>query len=108
MISYEFFIDNVDSPLKATLIECFPSDTSQKKHLDNIRADLFFAGLSNPRITVLGNIPQTSQQRMLENIFSSFVFRRVSASRNFSGLSQSLNRKATKVNKARLDNPAVS
>ena len=30
MISYEFFIDNVDSLSKATLIECFPSDTAQQ------------------------------------------------------------------------------
>ena len=108
MMSYDSFIDNVDSPSKATLIEHFPNDTAQQKHLDNIRAELFLAGLSNPRITVLGNIPQTAQQRMLENVFSTFVFRRVSASRNFLGLSQSLNRKATKANKARLDNPAVT
>ena len=67
MTSYEFFVDNLDRPTQAILIECFPDDLAQQKHLENVRTELFLAGLSNPKISVLGNPPQATRDRMLEH-----------------------------------------
>ena len=69
MTSYEFFVDNTDQPGKATLVECFPHDAAQQAHLENLRGELFLAGLANPRITVYGNPPESTRQRMLEHGF---------------------------------------
>ena len=44
MTSYEYFVDNVDQPTQAILIECFPNDAAQKNHLINHRPELFLAG----------------------------------------------------------------
>jgi|TARA_B110000467_G_C18092409_1_gene352619 quinol monooxygenase YgiN len=66
MTSYEYFVDNVDQPTQAILIECFPNDAAQKNHLINHRPELFLAGLANPRITVLGNPPPATRDRMLK------------------------------------------
>lgn len=67
MTSYEFFVDHLERPTQAVLIECFPDDVAQQKHLENIRTELFLAGLSNPKISVLGTPPQTTRDRMLEH-----------------------------------------
>ena len=40
MTSYEFFVDQLEHPTKAVLIECFPDDVAQQKHLENVRAKL--------------------------------------------------------------------
>ena len=69
MKSYEFFIDNPQQPTKAILLECFPDDAVQLSHLKNFRPELFLTYLANPRITVLGNPPDSVRDRMLSHGF---------------------------------------
>ncbi|MDA9764927.1 hypothetical protein N9C83_06135, partial [Opitutales bacterium] len=47
-------------------IECFPDDSTQQMHLENLRTELFMAGIANPSITVLGDPPQATKERMLQ------------------------------------------
>ena len=69
MMSYEFFVNDEEKPTEAVLIECFPDDDVQQAHLENLRGDLFLAGLGNPRISVYGNPPASTRQRMLDHGF---------------------------------------
>ena len=66
MSSYEIYVDDITSPKRATLIECFPDDSTQQMHLENLRTELFMAGIANPSITVLGDPPQATKERMLQ------------------------------------------
>lgn len=69
MTSYEFFVNDPVNPTEAALIECFPDDNAQQAHLENLRTELFLAGLGNPRISVYRKPPESTRQRMLENGF---------------------------------------
>ncbi len=64
MWAFEFFADNPESPKKLTLIECFPSDSSQIAHIENIRIEEFKSIFTNFNLEVYGNLPESALERM--------------------------------------------
>ena len=69
MRSFEFFVDDPESPGKVVLLECFRDDDSQLAHMENIRIERFTSVFTNYRISVYGNPPQSTRDRMLEHGF---------------------------------------
>ena len=69
MRSFEFFVDDPENPSKVVLLECFRDDDSQLAHMENIRIERFTSVFTNYRISVYGNPPQSTRDRMLEHGF---------------------------------------
>ena len=69
MRSFEFFVDDPENPGKVVLLECFRDDDSQRAHMENIRIERFTSVFTNYRISVYGNPPQATRDRMLEHGF---------------------------------------
>jgi len=66
MNSFEIFVDNVEAPTRATLLECFPDDAANAAHLANLGSDFGKALGGNERISVYGNPPESVINRMKE------------------------------------------
>ena len=69
MHSFEFFINEMTNPTKAVLVECFRDDECQAAHLENLRGDQFAQVFTNFRMSVYGNPPRSTRDRMLANGF---------------------------------------
>ena len=67
MHSFEFFADDYDNPTRVVLVECFRDDTSQAAHLRNFRGEQFARSFKNFRISVYGNPPQSTIDRMRDH-----------------------------------------
>jgi quinol monooxygenase YgiN len=64
MLSYEYFADDAEDPKKVVLLECFPDDDTQVKHLEELRFEQWSAAFANPKLYVYGNPPQSAIDRM--------------------------------------------
>ena len=64
MQSFEFFVDDLDDPKNAVLLECFRDDASQAAHMENIRLEQLSSVFANFRIHVYGNPPRSVRDRM--------------------------------------------
>ena len=64
MHSFEFFVDDLEDPKKAVLLECFRDDASQAAHMENIRLEQLSSAFANFRIHVYGNPPRSVRDRM--------------------------------------------
>ena len=69
MESFEFFANDFENPSRVVLLECFPDDATQTAHIENIRGDRLASVFTNYRITVYGNPPRSSRERMLAHGF---------------------------------------
>ena len=69
MRSFEFFVDDPENPGKVVLLECFRDDDSQRAHMENIRIERFTSVFTNYRISVYGNPPQATRDRMRDHGF---------------------------------------
>ena len=69
MHSFEFFADDYEHPTHVVLVECFRDDSSQAAHLENIRSEQFMQVFTNFEISVYGNPPQATIDRMREHGF---------------------------------------
>lgn len=59
------FADDDDDPTRVVPLECFRDDASQAPHLRNFRSEQFARCFKNFRISVYGNPPPSTIDRML-------------------------------------------
>jgi quinol monooxygenase YgiN len=66
MLSFEYFVDDLEHPSRVVLLECFAGEPSQKAHIENVRMDTFARVFTNFSLDVYGNVPQSGIERMAE------------------------------------------
>ena len=64
MLSFEYFVDDLEHPSRVLLLECFSGDASQQAHIENLRIEMFGSVFANFSLDGYGNVPQSAIDRM--------------------------------------------
>jgi len=64
LLSYEYFLDDIQNPSRITLLASYANEASHATHNTNIRLNKFSAEFTNLKLQIFVNPPQSVVDRM--------------------------------------------